>query len=195
MEKFVAELLGHQIRYRFPQLWATKGDTLREFVETCGKEAARWSGTRSCWQQQRQVSVGGKWRQCGICAACMLRRLSVHAAGLSEPDDTYVWETLRSPTFADGAAKSFAHMTPALREYAIAGVLHLEHFASIRNSFEYDLLKRRTTSELARSLPDAPEVVGEGLDRLVQRHAAQWSAFVNDLGGASFVREWIETTQ
>jgi hypothetical protein len=30
MEKFVGTLLGHQLRYRFPRLWMTKGKTLRE---------------------------------------------------------------------------------------------------------------------------------------------------------------------
>jgi hypothetical protein len=30
MEKFVGTLLGRQLRYRFPRLWMTKGETLRE---------------------------------------------------------------------------------------------------------------------------------------------------------------------
>ena len=62
----------------------------------------------------------------------MLRRLSVYAVGVREAQDTYVWETLDAPTFEEGANKDFGHITTALREYALAGVLHLEHFSSIR---------------------------------------------------------------
>lgn len=195
MEKFVNVLLGHRLRYRFPQLWKTKGETLREFIDNCGGQAGKWMKTRSCWQQSRQASVSGTWRQCGICAACMLRRMSVHAAGLTEPRETYVWETLKSPNFAEGAAKEFNNMTPALREYALAGVLHLEHFALIRTSAQYAMLKRRTESELTRSLAEPPEVVASGLERLLQRHEAEWSAFTRDLGEGSFVRKWINTVQ
>jgi hypothetical protein len=193
MEKFVNALLGHRLRYRFPRLWMTKGETLREFIDNCGEDAANWAKTRSCWQQSRQSSVSGAWRQCGICAACLLRRLSVHAAGLTEPEDTYVWETLEAPTFEEGAAAEFNNITPALREYAIAGALHLEHFSSIRESTQYEMLKRRATNEIARSLAEQPEEVANSLDRLLQRHTTEWSAFTNDLGSGSFVRKWIDT--
>ncbi|SOE70902.1 hypothetical protein SAMN05414139_03909 [Burkholderia sp. D7] len=191
MEKFVYALLGHRLRYRFPRLWATKGETLREFVDNCG-EAMHWVTTRSCWQNSRQVSVSGSRRQCGICAACMLRRLSVHAAGLIEPKENYVWETLKAPTFETGVAPGFNNITQALREYAIAGVLHFEHLSSMRESAQYEMLKRRTTTELARSLTEPSELVADRLDQFLRRHAHEWSAFTGDLGPESFVRKWID---
>ena len=193
MEKFVGALFGHRVRYTFPRLWMTKGETLREYVDNCGVEAANWAKTRSCWQQSRQSSVSGTWRHCGVCAACMLRRLSVHAAGLREADEKYVWETLKAPTFEEGAAKGFNHITQALREYALAGVLHFEHFASIRNSAQYDLLKRRATNELARALGQQSNAIADGLDRLLKNHSKEWSVFTSDLGPESFVRKWIGT--
>jgi Queuosine biosynthesis protein QueC len=194
LEKFVNALLGYRLRYHFPRLWMTKGETLREFVDNCAQDATNWAKTRSCWQQARQVSVSGTRRQCGICAACVLRRLSVHAAGLTEPQDTYVWETLKAPTFEEGAAAAFNNITPALREYALAGVLHLEHLSSIRESAQYEMLKRRAMSEIVRSLAEPPDVVANGLDRLLQSHATEWSAFTNELGPGSFVRRWIDTS-
>jgi hypothetical protein len=50
-------------------------------------------------------------------------------------------------------------------------------------------------SELTRSLAEPPEVVASGLERLLQRHEAEWSAFTRDLGERSFVRKWIDTVQ
>jgi hypothetical protein len=190
MERFVFALLGHQIHYSFPRLWMTKAETLREFVANC-PDGKNWAKTRSCWQQSRQAAVSGTRRQCGICAACVLRRLSVHAAGLSEPVETYVWESLRAPTWEAGAPDEFKYSTPALREYAIAGVLHFEHLALIRNSMEYELIKRRNTSELARCLGEQPQGVAHRIDRFLQQHASEWSAFTDDLGQESFVRKWI----
>jgi hypothetical protein len=195
MEKFVKALLGYSLRYRFPRLWMTKGETLREFIDNCGPDGTSWKTTRSCWQQSRQASVSGARRQCGICAACMLRRLSVHAAGAEEPQDTYVWENLRESTFEEGASGDFSHITSALREYALAGVLHLEHFSSIRESSQYGLLQRRVVGELARSLAEPPNVVAEGFDRLLQQHAKEWSDFTKELGDGSFVTKWIDTAR
>jgi 7-cyano-7-deazaguanine synthase in queuosine biosynthesis len=133
MEKFLEALLLHRPRYEFPRLWHTKGETLKDYVTEC-QDSHTWENTWSCWQSARQVSVGGHKRQCGICAACMLRLQSVHAAGLTESKQTYVWEDLSAPTFHKGAAKGFTGITGAMREYAIAGTLHLDHLAALRSS-------------------------------------------------------------
>jgi hypothetical protein len=191
MEAFVKALLGYRVRYQFPRLWKTKGETLREFIDNCGSETASWAPTRSCWQQSRHASVGGSRRQCGVCAACMLRRLSVHAAAVAEAQDTYVWENLNASSFEEGASAGFSHVTGALREYALAGVLHLEHFSSIPTSDQYALLKRRATTELAKSLAEPPHIVGVGLDRLLHQHAKEWLAFTSELSPSSFVRKWV----
>lgn len=191
MERFVKALLGYDICYQFPRLWMTKGETLREFVDSCGTDA-NWQTTRSCWQNARQVTVDRKRRQCGVCAACILRRLSVHAAGLDEAPENYVWESLKTDTWEAGAAKKFSKFTPALREYSIAGVLHFKHLAAIQGSPEYELVKRRRTNELARALKLPSLEVAAKLDRVLQQHANEWAAFTNDLGAGSFVNQWID---
>jgi hypothetical protein len=57
---------------------------------------------------------------------------------------------------------------------------------------QYELIKRRQTSELARALKQRQEVVSHGLNRLLKQHALEWSAFKDDLGKRSFVRKWID---
>ena len=115
METYLKALFGHTVTFEFPRIWNTKAETLREFVDTC--KDASWLETKSCWQQNRQSSVDGKWRHCGICAACMLRRMSVHGAGEKEPKETYVWENLSAHRF-EGRRRSFFDkdkITPAMR--------------------------------------------------------------------------------
>jgi hypothetical protein len=190
MEGFLEALLGHRVRYTFPRIWFTKGETLRSYVTTCGDSS--WASTWSCWQQNRHVSVDGKKRQCGICAACLLRRLSVHAAGLSEQRERYVWEDLSAPTFSDGAARSFAEkrVTRALREYAIAGALHLDHLAglleSTANSHALDLAAFQLGNALELPRADARS----RLERLIRRHREEWENFMLSLGPRSFLAEW-----
>lgn len=191
MEKFLSALLGFQVQFIFPRLWHTKAETLTEFVKNC-KDGSSWSGTWSCWQQTRQVSVDGKKRQCGICAACQLRRLSVHAAGLEESNETYVWESLSAGRLEAGAAPLFParKITKALREYAIAGTLHLDHLAGLRSSQSNSRMLSLTSFQLGRALCIPEDETRAKVDRLLIQHEREWKGFVDSLGEASFLANW-----
>ncbi len=196
MENFLSALLGHRPRYAFPQLWSTKGETLRLFLENSPKDES-WIGTRSCWQDPRHVSVEKKWRQCGVCAACMLRRMSVHAAGAKEPKTTYVWEDLSVERYEAGAARTFEKRQPkgAMHEYAVAGTLHLEHLARLsrrlgEDDSELDLDIFRLAEALASSDLTAEEKIRTRLFRMLGAHEQEWNAFLDELGPGSFVTRW-----
>ncbi len=195
MEKFLLALFGHRVRFQFPRLWYTKAETLRKFVEECD-DGQSWSETWSCWQQNRHVSVEGKKRHCGICAACMLRRLSVHAAALTEPPETYVWENLGALTFQAGAAASFEakKITSKLRDYAIAGALHLDHLAALRSSPANARMLNLSAFQLSRVLGLPETEVRAKLDRLLAQHESEWRSFVSSLGHCSFVANWATGT-
>lgn len=191
MERFLAELLGNKVTFDFTQLWHTKAETLRQFA-AMGQSGESWGQTWSCWQQTRQVSVDGKKRQCGICAACLLRRMSVHAAGLEEARETYVWENLSAASFESGAAASFPKKkkTKAMREYAIAGSLHLDHLAHLRHSPSDAGMLHLFSFQLSESLGiDQTETRGK-LDRLLTQHETEWKAFMGSLGSSSFLKNW-----
>jgi 7-cyano-7-deazaguanine synthase in queuosine biosynthesis len=193
MEKFLDALLHHKIDFSFTQLWLTKAETLKKFVSECNGDAS-WADTWSCWQQNRHVSVNGKKRQCGICAACLLRRLSVHGAGLSEEKETYVWENLSAPKFEAGAARSFARkkITGALHEYAIAGALHLDHLAQLRSCAASAGPLSLCAFQLGQSLGLPEMEVRAKLDRLLAQHEEEWKAFMESLGQSSFLGSWAK---
>jgi hypothetical protein len=120
----------------------------------------------------------------------MLRRLSVHAAGLSEPTDRYVWENLSASKFEDGVAHGFAKLTPALREYAIAGTMHMDHLAGLADSPRYQSTIRRNAAQIAKALDLSNEDAEMKLTSLLRRHRDEWHAFVESLGPDSFIRQW-----
>lgn len=191
MEAFLLALFGHEVRYDFPRLWYTKGETLADFVANC-PDSPDWANTWSCWQSQRQVSVSGRKRQCGICAACMLRRLSVHALGAKEQRETYVWEDLKALRFEDGASSEFKNKKAkgSLYEYAIAGTLHLDHLADMQHSPQGIAALDRATFQLSQALSRPQEDIHKRLHRMLKHHESEWHSFIHSLGPKSFVAQW-----
>lgn len=179
-------LVGSTARYEYPRLWSTKGETLAEAAAL--RSPPSWSDTRSCWQQSRHSSVDGRRRQCGICAACMLRRMSMFTAGLPEASDAYIWENLSAPTFEDGVAEGFTGITGALREHAIAGVLHMDHLADLATAPSAARAVRRIARETAEVLHEDPIEIEGRLRSLLARHADEWRRFLGSLAPESFVR-------
>lgn len=191
MEGFFDKILNYKVVYDFPRLWNTKGETLEEYLSVVGGQAP-WVDTWSCWMDNRHVSVNGKKRQCGICAACMLRRLSVFAAGQTEFRESYVWEDLSASTFENGASQAFdkRKITRAFRDYAVAGTLHLDHLASLRHTPEDRRTLKLRASQLGTSVGMTMEDSLKGLDRLLLKHESEWREFMSSLGPTSFVAVW-----
>lgn len=190
MERLVRALFGHEVHYEFPQLWRTKGQTLAAFFES-RPDDADWMGTRSCWQDARQVSVSGSRRQCGICAACLLRRMSVHGAEGREDPAIYVWERLNA-RFEEGAAEAFTNRRPkgAFHQYAIAGVLHLDHLSHLRRSPAGAAAIARQAFLLTRPLRLDEQEAKKRLEDMLRQHEDEWRGFVDSLGPRSFVTPW-----
>ncbi len=185
MERLLHAISGKNVRYEYPRLWSTKGETLR--AAQALKAAPTWTDTRSCWQQSRHCSVDGRRRQCGICAACMLRRMSMFTAGIDEPAETYIWDNLSAERLEEGAAKGFDGITSKLRAYAVAGVLHMDHLAELAESPLHARSLRRAARETAEALNGDPAEVEQQLREMLGRHAAEWRGFRQSLGPNSFV--------
>lgn len=192
MARFLKALLGHAVEFKFPRLWNTKGETLREFAAL--PEGDSWKDTKSCWRDSRWTPLNGKKLQCGVCAACMLRRMSVHAAGLSEEPGTYICEDLGAPSLSEAIPADFRRKSAAFGQYAIAGTLHLDHMADMAEEDARPAVRRHavlTGMALGLAAKDSEEkLVG-----MLERHAAEWNGFVNDLGARSFVRKWTRASQ
>lgn len=187
MERFFRALFGEDIRFSFPRLWHTKGETLKAYSELPG--SSDWESTKSCWRGNQWSSVGSKHRQCGVCAACMLRRLSVHAAGLQENVDNYICTDLSASSLEDAVHKDFSHGGGAYREYAIAGTLHLDHLADMSGKHSRSIVKRHASligQALSISTPEAQEK----LQKMLDTHAWEWARFVQSHDRNSFFRQW-----
>jgi hypothetical protein len=184
MTEFLLALTNNKIEFKFPRLWVTKGETVAESAESGGTE---WEKTKSCWQKGRQIA---SYTHCGVCAACLLRRMSLFTAQLSDPPQNYAIKSLRGTSLQAGASYGFTKLTGALEEYAIAAVLHLDHFAELSTSAFAMQSQRCRVAELAGALGEPTESVRTKLLHLSNQHSKEWKEFVNNLGLDSFVRKY-----
>lgn len=187
-------LLSYKVTYDFPRLWFTKGQTVSEYLSLYPNDSS-WKDTKSCWQDATKASVNGKKRQCGVCAACMLRRLSVHAAGQDEDQKTYIWEDLKVKEYSDGAAVGFNNTRArgAMYEYAIAGTLHFDHLASIASLENQGNFIDRRCFTLSSTLNTSKSEVKKKLQALLNQHSNEWKRYISSLGEDSFIRKWAIT--
>lgn len=192
MERFLNALLHKEVRHVFPRIWNTKGETLRAYLAIDDSDG--WKSTRSCWRNNQWSAINGKLRQCGVCAACMLRRVSVHAAGLTEPPDTYVCTDMTAPTLEAAVYPGFTRMNRAYREYAVAGILHMDHLADMANADAASQV-RRHAAQMGPALGLSPQDAEERLAALLNRHAEEWKSYMGSLGAHSFVKQWARTEQ
>lgn len=184
MERYFRVLFGRDFQFRFPRLWHTKGETLRAYADL--PEGDDWPRTRSCWRGSRWVSIAGSRRQCGVCASCMLRRMSVHAAGLTESSDTYVAPDLAAESFDAAIDPAFRHATAAFAEYAHAGFLHLDHLADLAgDGASADL--RIHAGQIAWALGTPAGETEARLRALLIRHKNEWEHYMASLGARSFL--------
>lgn len=190
MERFINVLLGCKARYEQPRLWHTKGQTLRAFLELPGKSKENLTSSRSCWQTRRVVNVGSR-KQCGLCAACLLRRLSMHAAGIDEAPDTYVVANLGAAVVSEALSVIPQEADRKLMiEYGSVGARHLQQLADMARLSDGDL--RRYAAEIAEAMGVTEKDTLKHLRTLLVAHDSEWQKFLAAQGEKSFLKNWLE---
>lgn len=191
MEAFIHALLGYSVSYEQPRLWNTKGQTIADYLALPGMTLESVVNTRSCWQQRWNARLGGKLRQCGLCAACLLRRMSMHAAKVSEPKDAYIVTDLTTGTFEDALpSESQLRLSKTMIDYGSVGARHLKQLADLAEVSDRQL--QRDAFEIAQATGRSESETLENLRQLLGQHAEEWRSFLSAQGKKSFINRWIE---
>ena len=191
MQHLMNTLLEADLKYEQPRLWHTKGETVSEYLTRFGNDhQTDLATTRSCWQTRWNVIKDGRFRQCGLCAACLLRRMSMHFAGVEEQCGTYVFDDLTVPDFECMLAENESVRTSgSMRQHAYAGVKHLQRLAE-KAGVAQPVLGQHA-HEIATATSRAQDEVLSKLKCLLERHSEEWNSFVGAQGQTSFIRKWI----
>ena len=191
MERFIQELLGFSVSYEQPRLWNTKGETIRAFAAKVESGRESVMNTRSCWQQRWNARFDGKLGQCGLCAACLLRRMSMHAAEIEEPAGIYFVDDLTRARYEDARPQQRGgRLSHTLVEYGSVGARHLQQLAD--RAEVSDTALRPFVFEIARATSTSEHETLEGLRRLLLQHASEWRAFCRAQGPRSFIVGWAK---
>lgn len=184
LARFVNLVLGTRISYEHPRLWSTKGQTLRELAER--GLAEDWHETRSCARDARHMSYGGSLLQCGVCAACLLRRMSIHFAGLDESLDNYMWKHLCASSLNEAAINPSRVATKGDHGHAVCGALAMAQLAELAEP-EHSNYVQGKAQELALISDDSVDLVHKRLAGLIQQHADEWHGFIYRQGDSSYL--------
>lgn len=191
MERFIKALLGVDLTYEQPRLWHTKGQTIAAFLAKAGVKPRQVIETRSCWQQRYNVSFGGKKHQCGVCAACLLRRMSLHASGVDEPLENYAIADLQAARFSDALPKlnSF-RASSTLYDYGYMGARHLQQLADMASV--PDAALKPHAFQIAEAIGSSVDDVTSQLRDMLVQHSKEWAAFEQHQGEKSFLQLWTK---
>jgi hypothetical protein len=185
--KKVSQLLnlvvGADVHFEHPHIWNTKAETLLELIAIGGESG--WERTRSCAQDARTASAFHRLVQCGVCAACLLRRQTVHAAGLHESDGTYLFTS----SLEKGSAGAPANVST--RRQALSGILQLDDLARLGSPSDNEVVVlRRKAKQLADAMGMTHEDVKSKLMRMLKQHREEWLGFSASLGGSACFPYW-----
>lgn len=194
MEEFIEKLLDFSVYYEQPRLWYTKAETINEYLnqsETRQESNLTILSTRSCWQRRWNAAVNGTRRQCGLCVACLLRRMSLHTVGINEPKDTYKFSNLQAEDYQDAIVEKGSNSVKnTMIEYGVAGANYLQRLADRAycpdarfRSYAFELAQVTGLSELEAKIH---------LKSLLKRHAIEWNDFIDAQGKCSFIRRWTK---
>jgi 7-cyano-7-deazaguanine synthase in queuosine biosynthesis len=189
MEQFINLLFKHQVHYEQSRLWSTKGQTMCDFLKLPGKTPEDLIETRSCWQVRNVVNKGTR-KQCGLCAACLLRRFSLYKANIEEPADTYVIQDLTVPHANQAMTAVRPKYIRSMLSYGIAGVRHFQQFADMARLADESLELHSAELATAMNLP-ATETL-QNLRMLLTAHDKEWNTFLSSLGQKSFLLNWMD---
>ncbi|MCG8425566.1 MAG: hypothetical protein MJE77_47410 [Proteobacteria bacterium] len=187
---FLATLWGAESTpvFEHPNVWMTKGEVLQRLANADALDG--WEATVSCSRNiARTKSYTGIWA-CGICGNCLLRRMSVHTAQLSDPT-RYFWADLNATTL-DRACAVSGHTTNTDENIAnhslvtMAGLADAAEWPSSHPTFE------QLSFELACATKSPKSDVCKRVQRLIRHHQSEWRSMTSTLRSDSWVRQRLK---
>ena len=94
MSKFVSQISGRTLQVVLPFLGITKGELVASLSRPELYEIA--NATCSCPSFPIRVHKAGLQQSCGVCAACLFRRLAMYSAGIEEDTKNYQYDFMHN---------------------------------------------------------------------------------------------------
>lgn len=183
---------GAEPRFRHPAVLRTKGEVLRELA---GASAIpNWRATRSCSQSNARNKGTGAPSQCGVCGGCLLRRLSLHTAGLApfgSDAEGYLWADLSAERL-DDSVRFDCPTTDNDRRIAVHAALGMASLCDFADAPPSDHTMLTLAEDVSFGLGVDLEAAAAGTRRLVRAHRDEWRSALAELAPSSWLRRVAE---
>jgi hypothetical protein len=160
MSRLLGEVSGRTIDVQLPFEGLTKGEVVRALTQANLRDVAHASA--SCvGYPLRQMSA----KSCGLCPACIFRRVALHAAEIEEPKTTYHYDLL------DPKASKLSHRKI---RYLLAFLNQIDSLSSVADhQLPISVSKHLSRTELIRA--------GDSQQPFIQLYAKyhrEWLSFI-----------------
>ena len=165
MASLLGCVCGSEMNLVLPHQWKTKGEVVAELPQSLADAAFE---TVSCVHFPNRSEKGSGHRSCGICFACLFRRVALHSAGYSDPPERYVVDA-SDPLHEPRLSKK--------RKQLNAFLFQIDQLLACRDTGGLPLA-------IERHLPEtqlAVDLFGwNDVTDLYQRYAKEWVGFIGE---------------
>ena len=186
LARFVHALTGRQVTFEHPGLFSTKGQVLACLAKVNPNSNAWLLDHPSCSYDSRHAHEGGRKVHCGVCGNCLLRRLSVHAAELSDSTRYRVADLRMSTIEATFGDANLPREIAAYRDVALNSARSMQRLADLAGTQAAPRIWAEIDG-LARYQERSIQEVKEDMFSLLQQHRSEWNAFLDHCGTSSWV--------
>ena len=188
LKRFMEALTGKEVRFLHPALYQTKGQVLHD-LHAIRKDSDTWIREhRSCSYDARNASRGGIRVHCGVCGNCLLRRMSLFAAGILDVT-TYKVTDLHAESLKAGLAKDDVLRNERVyQDVANNAARSMQQLADQANRPHSGRMLAEIEG-LARYQERSDRDVRKNLGELLNRHSHEWAQFLAFCGERSWVAQ------
>ncbi len=187
--QFVQALTGHTVRFEHPALFMTKGLVLRKLADLQPNTKQWLERHWSCSYDARHAHVRGRRVHCGLCGNCLLRRVSLKAAGV-EDSTVYLAMSTHAPTLEASFDPEYVpRELKAYRDLAFNAARSMQRLADLALTPNAPRVWAEIEA-LARYRNRPLDETESRMRSFLSRHQQEWSAFLDECGSASWVSQF-----
>ena len=176
------------VKFDHPALFLTKGQVLAGLARR-DTNIAQWLAThRSCSYDARHSSSDKKAMHCGVCGNCVLRRMSLQWAGVTDSTE-YRARDLRATTFDRSFPAGVPHAVSANRDIALNSIRSMQRLADLAAQPRAVRVEAEIAA-LTRGLNEPIKNVREKMEAFLIQHRKEWEPFVESCGRKSWVADF-----
>lgn len=177
-----------EVKFDHPALFLTKGQVLASLAKRDTNIAHWLASHRSCSYDARHSSSGKKAMHCGVCGNCVLRRMSLQWAGVTDSTE-YRARDLRAATFEMSFPAGVPHNVRANRDLALNSIRSMQRLANLATQPRVVRVEAEIAA-LTRGLNEPIKDVREKMEAFLSQHRKEWEPFVESCGRKSWVADF-----